>query len=185
MISPHAGRPGRLAVAVIAAAAAVGTGCTASQPAPPASAPTTAGPTATTGSTAAAGQPDFATVERISVPLFRQQPLCPVAVWNQNRTGVDAKFGAPKFFRQLDCYASQDQVSGGLPQRGQQSIYVEFADQAAADRYRREGEPRLRPHLASGTVTVLVGSGLPGLDARGYLDAIRQACGCGEVRTGS
>ena len=69
---------------------------------------------------------------------------------------------------------------GGFPERGQQSIYVEFDDAATAESYARD---QLGGYsvLFAGSQVVVTGSGLNPVDMAAYLADLQEACGCGEV----
>ncbi len=148
------------------------TGCVSGSPS---SAPSTA-PSSAAGS----GTLDFATVEQVTAPILQKDPNCGFGQWNDNSTGVPEEFRAGvKMFKQFDCYLSKDDV-GGLPKRGQQSIFVEFGDGATADKY-AESQKSLYPSLVAGSRVVVAGTGLETVDMKAYLNDLKNACGCGEI----
>lgn len=136
----------------------------------------TPGPASSAGST---GSLDFAQVEQATAPAFRQDPLCRSGEWSENSTGVDEDFRpSVTFFRQFDCY--QDDQRGGIPDRVQQSIYVEFSDPAVAEAY-ADSEGVLYAGLRDGPRVVVAGTGLDAVDMRAYLTGLQASCGCGEL----
>jgi hypothetical protein len=123
--------------------------------------------------------PTFEEVERASIPIFQRDPECPIAEWHENSTGLDAKYRkSVAFFRQLDCLKAE----GSIPDKIQQSLYVQFRDRRSLERYLRAGHAGQRPeYLRSDTILVTVGSGLDALDAPAYLEAISAICNCGRI----
>lgn len=124
---------------------------------------------------------DFATVESLTAPRFTSDKNCPIGVWSENSTGVPDEFAdAATFFRQFDCYKNEDQVAVGFPERGQQSIYVEFEDAATAEAY---ADYQSGPYwiLVADTHVVVAGSGLKTVDMEAYVGDLEVACGCGEL----
>lgn len=148
------------------------TACTPSAPASvPSSAPSSA---------AGAGTLEFTTVEQVTAPILQKDPNCGFGQWNDNSTGVPEEFrSGVKMFKQFDCYANENAV-GGLPKRGQQSIFVEFGDDATADKY-AESQKSLYSSLVAGSRVVVAGTGLETVDMKAYLGDLKNACGCGEI----
>ena len=148
---------------------------TACTPSTPASAPSSA-PSSASGS----GTLEFATVQQVTAPILQKDPNCGFGQWNDNSTGVPEEFrSGVKLFKQFDCYASQNDV-GGLPKRGQQSIFVEFGDEATADKYAKT-QKALYSSLVAGSRVVVAGTGLETVDMKAYLSDLKNACGCGEI----
>jgi hypothetical protein len=125
------------------------------------------------------GHPTFIEVQKVSIPIFKDDPECPVPEWHANSTGVDAPYRkSVEFFRQLDCLKSQ----GGLPDRIQQSLYIQFKDRKALDRYVKAGHAgQADAYLRSDRILVTLGSGLQQLDGPAYLKAVSEACRCGRI----
>ena len=148
-------------------------GCVSSSPSSTPSAPPAS-------SAAGTGVLEFSTVEQVTAPILQQDPNCAFGQWNDNSTGVDEEFrSGVKMFKQFDCYKSKDDV-GGLPERLQQSMYVEFNDEATATKF-AESERSLYSSLVAGTRVVVAGTGLESVDMPAYLNELKSACGCGEV----
>lgn len=123
---------------------------------------------------------DLATVQRVTGPRFQTDPNCGFGQWSENSTGIDEEFrGSATTIQQFDCYLSQDDV-GGLPERGQQSIFVEFADAASATSF-AESESSLYSSIVDDTRVVVAGLGLESVDMKAYLEELKSACGCGTV----
>lgn len=139
-----------------------------------------ASPSAATG---ASGTLDFETVERLTEPRFKSDPKCAAGEWSPNSTGVDEEFRpAVTTFQQYDCYENADDVGQAIPDRVQQSIYVEFNDAAVARKY-AEDEAILYKVLVDQSRVVVAGTGLESVDMQAYLEEIKAACNCGEVIT--
>lgn len=157
----------------LAASLALGlAGCTSPSPTPA---------TPTPAPTQASGALDFETVQRFTEPRFRSDPNCAAGEWSPNSTGVDEEFRpAVTNFRQYDCYASPEDVGSAIPDRVQQSIYVEFNDAETARRY-AEDEGSYYKALLDGTRVVVAGTGLDAVDMQAYLEEIKAACNCGEI----
>lgn len=132
-------------------------------------------------STAPASKPlDLATVQLLTAPRFQKDPNCGYGQWSENSTGIDEEFrGSAKTIQQFDCYLSKDDV-GGLPKRGQQSIYVDFNDPATAKSFAQD-QSTLYSTLADGPRVVVAGTGLDTVDMKAYLADLMTTCGCGEV----
>jgi hypothetical protein len=137
-------------------------------------------PPATTSAPPSSKALDFATVESVTAPVFQKDPNCAYGQWSKNSTGIKEEFRkSAKTIQQFDCYLSEDDV-GNIPKRVQQSIFVEFSDDATAKSF-AEGESSLYPSLVAGPSVVVAGSGLETVDMPGYLDQVKSACGCGEI----
>ncbi len=132
-------------------------------------------------STAPAAKPlDLATVQSLTAPRFQKDPNCGHGQWSDNSTGIDEEFrGAAKTIQQFDCYLSKDDV-GGLPKRGQQSIYVEFDDPATAKSFAQD-QSTLYATLVDGPRVVVAGAGLDTVDMEAYLADLQNSCSCGEL----
>lgn len=147
-------------------------GCSKPAPTPTAPAPQ---PTQTGGTL------DFETVQRFTEPRFKSDPKCAAGEWSPNSTGVDEEFRpAVATFQQYDCYEKPDDVGQAIPDRVQQSIYVEFNDAAVARKY-AEDEAILYKVLVDRSRVVVAGTGLESVDMRAYLEDIKTACTCGEI----
>ena len=122
----------------------------------------------------------FSLVEEQTAPRLTKDPSCPIGQWDTNSTGVDEKYRAKStFFRQFDCYKNKEQLQG-IPERLQQSIYVEFSDAATAKAY-ADDQSTLYKTLVDDTKVVVTGTGLETVDMNAYLADIKTACGCGTV----
>ncbi|MET7426990.1 hypothetical protein [Dactylosporangium sp. NPDC005555] len=116
----------------------------------------------------------FQTVAKLTGDLFVKDPLCPVGSWDDNSTGVDAKYrSAVANFKQFDCYKKKGDF---LPSRGQQSIFVEFKSANAAKAY-AEDQAVLYPTLIVGNTVVVAGTGLESTDMKAYLTAVNETAG--------
>ena len=69
-----------------------------------------------------------------------------------------------------------------MPERGQQSIFVEFEDSEAAEAFAQDVTV-LYSALLAGSHVVVAGTGLESVDMEAYLTELQDACGCGEVLT--
>ena len=133
-------------------------------------------------SSASSGGLTLKLVEEKTAPAFKGDPNCPVGKWDDNSTGVDEGLrSAVAEFKQFDCYKQESDI-GGFPARGQQSIFVSFKDEATATKYAKS-QQALYPSLQDGKTVVVAGSGLESVDMPAYLNDLKAACGCGEVRT--
>lgn len=133
--------------------------------------------------TTSAGVLDFATVESLTAPRFESDKHCVHGVWGENSTGISEEFrGSATTIQQLDCYLNEDDAAFGMPERGQQSLFVEFEDDAAAEAYAKDAAGYY-PVLVAGTSVVVAGTGLESVDMAAYLADLQDACGCGEVLT--
>lgn len=138
---------------------------------------------AATEAPSSGGSLEFATVEELTAPRFQADAVCRYGEWHENSTGVNDEYlGAVSFFRQFDCYESEEDAQGGfsIPDRVQQSIFVEFKDEATARKY-AEDEGENYSALIAGTKVVVPGSGLESVDMKAYLTDLQKACGCGEI----
>lgn len=147
-------------------------GCTSpsSTPAAPAPQPTQTG-----------GTLNLETVQRLTEPRFKSDPKCAAGEWSPNSTGVDEEFRpAVAAFQQYDCYENAGDVGQAIPDRVQQSIYVEFKDAATARRY-AEDEGSYYKALLDQNRVVVAGTGLETVDMQAYLEEIKAACTCGEI----
>ena len=123
---------------------------------------------------------DFATVQALTAPRFQQDPNCGYGEWSENSTGINETFrSSATTIQQFDCYVKKEDV-GGIPKRVQQSIYVEFSDDATARSF-AENESTLYPTLVDGPRVVVAGAGLESVDMRAYLGDLKNACSCGEI----
>lgn len=137
--------------------------------------------TPTAAPTQAAGALDFETVERFTEPRFKSDPECVAGEWSPNSTGVDEEYrSAVATFQQYDCYANADDVGQAIPDRVQQSMYVEFNDADTARRY-AEDEGSYYKALLDQNRVVVAGTGLDSVDMQAYLEEIKAACNCGEI----
>ena len=137
-------------------------------------------PPATTSAPPTSETLDFATVESVTAPIFQKDPNCAYGQWSENSTGIKEEFRkSAKTIQQFDCYLSKDDV-GNIPKRVQQSIFVEFSDDATAKSF-AEGESSLYPSLVAGPRVVVAGSGLETVNMPAYLDQLKSTCGCGEI----
>lgn len=119
-------------------------------------------------------------MEALTAPRFQSDKNCAVGIWGENSTGVPEEYAATvAMFRQFDCYRNEGQV-GGFPERGQQSIFVEFEDAATAEAFAQDALGAYWV-LFEGNHVVVAGSGLKSVDMEAYISDIQQACGCGEV----
>lgn len=125
---------------------------------------------------------DFATVESLTASRFQSDPNCAYGVWSPNSTGIDEKFArSAKTIQQFDCYLRPGDANGfGFPERGQQSIFVEFKDPARAEAFAEEVSI-LYKALVAGAIVVVAGTGLDTVDMDAYLADLQSACGCGEL----
>ena len=129
---------------------------------------------------ATTGTLDFATVEKLTAPAFQKDPNCAYGEWHENSTGVDEEFRTGvKFFRQFDCYKSKEDADN-IPERLQQSMFVEFNDDATATKY-AESERSIYSSIVDGPRVVVTGTGLDSVDMKAYLGELKTACGCGEI----
>jgi hypothetical protein len=139
------------------------------------SSPAPAAPT-----TPAAKPLNLALLQELTAPRFNQDPNCSYGEWSENSTGIAEGYRAKATtIQQFDCYKSKDQV-GGFPTRGQQSIYVEFADAQSAKTF-GDDQSTLYKTLVDGSKVVVAGTGLETVDMNAYLADIKNACACGTV----
>ena len=86
-------------------------------------------------------------MQSVTAPIFQKDPNCAYGQWGKNSTGIKEEFRkSAKTIQQFDCYLSKDDV-GSIPKRVQQSIFVEFSDDATAKSF-AEGESSLYPSLS-------------------------------------
>lgn len=112
-------------------------------------------------------------------------PDCAYGVFSENSTGVTGEQAdAVEFFRQYDCWESQEAAEsllGGFPELIQQVIYVEFSDEAAATSYAAEQAVLYRT-ITDGMNVVVLGTGADQTTMNGYGDALLTTCtACTEV----
>jgi len=137
-------------------------------------------PATTTGGTA--GTLQFDTVKTLTAERFTSDPNCAKGVWSENSTGIaEPHRGKSTTIQQYDCYKDEKAY---LPTRGQQSLYVEFSDDADAAAY-ATSEATLYKSLQDGPRVVVVGIGLETVDQDAYLDDLQKSCGGCGVRRGS
>jgi hypothetical protein len=149
-------------------------------------APTPAPGTATPASTPAqtGGALDFETVQKLTAPRFQSDPNCAAGKWSENSTGIDEEFrAAATTIQQYDCYTSAEEIGYSLPERGQQSMYVEFTDAESARAY-AEDQAVLYQLFLDQTRVVVAGGGLEAVDMQAYLEELKAECNCGEILGG-
>lgn len=123
----------------------------------------------------------FATVQSLTTPRFSTDPNCPRGVWSANSTGIrEPHRSKAKVIQQYDCYKDENAY---LPTRGQQSLFVEFANDADAAAWATSEETLYRS-LQDGPRVVVTGIGLDTVDMDAYLDDLQQSCGGCGVRRG-
>lgn len=123
----------------------------------------------------------FATVQSLTTPRFSTDPNCPRGVWSENSTGIrEPHRSKAKVIQQYDCYKDENAY---LPTRGQQSLFVEFANDADAAAWATSEETLYRS-LQDGPRVVVTGIGLDTVDMDAYLDDLQQSCGGCGVRRG-
>lgn len=106
---------------------------------------------------------------------------CAYGEFAENSTGVTGdQADAVEFFRQYDCYSSEENV-GGFPDLIQQVLYVEFADEASATSYAEEQAVLYRT-ITDGTNVVVLGTGADQDTMNAYGDTLLEECSeCSEV----
>lgn len=138
-------------------------------------------PAATSSPTPTQGSLDFETVQRLTAPRFQSDPNCVAGKWSPNSTGIDEEHRpSATTIQQYDCYDDPAKVDLAFPTRGQQSIYVEFTDEASARAF-AEDEAILYKVFVDKSRVVVAGTGLDTVDMQAYLDELKSACSCGET----
>lgn len=183
MIAPHAPY---WAMAVVALALPL-SACAQGTPAPATSASSPSGTSPSATSTTSAPSPtttqslDFTTVQALTAPRFSADPNCAHGVWSVNSTGIrEPHRGKATVIQQYDCYTDEDAY---LPTRGQQSLFVEFTNDADAAAW-ATAEQTLYQSLQDGPRVVVTGIGLDAVDMSAYLDDLQKSCGGCGVRRG-
>ena len=138
----------------------------------------------TTTPTGASEGANFALVERVTAawaadPAAVDPAECPFAQWDENSLDDFDE----TFFRQLDCYESEEQAEElfVIPFRVQMVVYAEFADRAELDRYVSEGNFFPGGYFVDGTRLVIHDHANEQFDLDALYDAIASECDCGEV----
>jgi hypothetical protein len=134
---------------------------------------------AASSAAAPSGELTFETVKSLTAQRFNSDPNCVSGQWSPNSTGIDDPYRvSAKTIQQYDCYKTKEVK--GMPDRFQQSIYVEFGDERTASDF-VNSQTGLYNALVAGTKVVVAGSGLESVDMKAYLTDLKSACGCGEV----
>lgn len=132
--------------------------------------------------TKAAAPFDFQLVKPLVEQKFAGDPGCGYGEWATNKTGIEQPYAAQaKEIWQFDCYESQ---GSGLPNAGQQAVFVTFGNEADAAAYVQAGSTQAYQavgYLRQGAAVLETHQGYPHLDRLALLKSAQSACSCGTL----